>query len=161
MQPAPTQTPASAGSRAFVFKSGRQDSNLRPCGPEPHALPSCATPRKLDCEHRRILRDLFLEGPILGPRPVSFGDAVTACHGLSRSGTPPPPRRTATTLPIRLARSHVPWVIPLSSSEPAARSGRRCRRSWMDPCPDLPSRSRGGRRCTCRRRHRRCPAARP
>ena len=28
-------------------KSGRQDSNLRPSGPKPDALPGCATPRFL------------------------------------------------------------------------------------------------------------------
>ena len=28
------------------FLSGRQDSNLRPPGPKPGALPGCATPRK-------------------------------------------------------------------------------------------------------------------
>ncbi len=27
------------------YWSGRQDSNLRPLGPEPSALPGCATPR--------------------------------------------------------------------------------------------------------------------
>ena len=29
----------------FAFLSGRQDSNLRPPGPKPGALPGCATPR--------------------------------------------------------------------------------------------------------------------
>ena len=29
----------------IVFMSGRQDSNLRPPGPKPGALPGCATPR--------------------------------------------------------------------------------------------------------------------
>lgn len=28
-----------------VLWSGRQDSNLRPLGPKPSALPNCATPR--------------------------------------------------------------------------------------------------------------------
>ena len=32
-------------SRAVKW-SGRQDSNLRPSGPKPDALPDCATPRK-------------------------------------------------------------------------------------------------------------------
>ena len=31
-----------------LFKSGRQDSNLRPPGPKPGALPDCATPRLLN-----------------------------------------------------------------------------------------------------------------
>ena len=29
----------------MLLKSGRQDSNLRPPGPKPGALPGCATPR--------------------------------------------------------------------------------------------------------------------
>ena len=29
------------------FWSGREDSNLRPLGPKPSALPGCATPRNL------------------------------------------------------------------------------------------------------------------
>ena len=32
-------------SKELDKKSGRQDSNLRPPGPKPDALPSCATPR--------------------------------------------------------------------------------------------------------------------
>ncbi len=31
--------------RGFSKKSGRKDLNLRPYGPEPYALPGCATPR--------------------------------------------------------------------------------------------------------------------
>ena len=30
----------------WLKKSGREDSNLRPLGPKPSALPGCATPRK-------------------------------------------------------------------------------------------------------------------
>src|SRR5688500_16972728 len=50
--------PAKAG---LSFESGRQDLNLRPPGPQPGALPDCATPRDEDsltlesirsrCEH--------------------------------------------------------------------------------------------------------------
>jgi hypothetical protein len=32
----------------FYYWSGREDSNLRPHGPEPCALPDCATPRKTE-----------------------------------------------------------------------------------------------------------------
>ena len=32
--------------KAFSVLSGRQDSNLRPPGPKPGALPACATSRK-------------------------------------------------------------------------------------------------------------------
>ncbi len=31
--------------QGFLFMSGRQDSNLRPPGPKPDALPACATSR--------------------------------------------------------------------------------------------------------------------
>jgi hypothetical protein len=31
--------------RGFYLSSGRQDLNLRPPGPQPGALPDCATPR--------------------------------------------------------------------------------------------------------------------
>ena len=34
-----------AGSRFTYLSSGREDLNLRPPGPEPGALPGCATPR--------------------------------------------------------------------------------------------------------------------
>ena len=36
--------------------SGREDSNLRPFGPEPNALPGCATPRRREafvCQERQ------------------------------------------------------------------------------------------------------------
>jgi hypothetical protein len=46
-RPAPVQAvPTESISVDFKKRwSGREDSNLRPCGPEPHALPNCATPR--------------------------------------------------------------------------------------------------------------------
>ena len=42
------QWPKTACTRPFSTKrvSGRQDSNLRPSGPKPDALPDCATPRQ-------------------------------------------------------------------------------------------------------------------
>ena len=46
-----SQTRSATGLRytplqnVIVKKSGRQDSNLRPPGPKPGALPGCATPR--------------------------------------------------------------------------------------------------------------------
>ena len=41
-------------------KSGRQDSNLRPSGPKPDALPDCATPRSVALSEREycIIRRL-------------------------------------------------------------------------------------------------------
>src|ERR1700722_1368971 len=34
--------------------SGREDLNLRPFGPEPNALPGCATPRRVRGVHAKI-----------------------------------------------------------------------------------------------------------
>src|SRR6202041_149251 len=47
----------------FIKWSGREDSNLRPPGPEPGALPDCATPRTL------------LRMPAFRIRSVSLGRA--------------------------------------------------------------------------------------
>src|SRR6188768_3880772 len=43
-----SENPASGAGFSFcvVSLSGRADSNCRPLGPEPSALPNCATPRK-------------------------------------------------------------------------------------------------------------------
>ena len=60
--------------------SGREDSNLRPYGPEPYALPSCATPRSKksgtnaslirlgDQPHSRIAADPEDSGDLLRQR---------------------------------------------------------------------------------------------
>jgi hypothetical protein len=40
----------------WCFKSGRQDSNLRPTGPKPVALPGCATPRMFLAEPNVAIR---------------------------------------------------------------------------------------------------------
>ena len=45
-----------------VCKSGRQDSNLRPPGPKPGALPGCATPR---CYLHRLLYFWFASAKVL------------------------------------------------------------------------------------------------
>ncbi len=37
--------PATLSYLSYLFWSGREDSNLRPLGPKPSALPGCATPR--------------------------------------------------------------------------------------------------------------------
>lgn len=39
-----------------LFTSGRQDSNLRPPGPKPGALPDCATPRNQTISDLRVQR---------------------------------------------------------------------------------------------------------
>lgn len=40
-------------------QSGRQDSNLRPPGPKPGALPGCATPRDQPISELRVQRYVF------------------------------------------------------------------------------------------------------
>jgi hypothetical protein len=44
-RPDPTRTASANNSICREFRSGRQDLNLRPPGPQPGALPDCATPR--------------------------------------------------------------------------------------------------------------------
>ncbi len=65
--------------QSLKSQSGRQDSNLRPSAPKAPALPSCATPRLLECSrwgvwHRR-------SGPKnggMGPRSVRCGLSAEA-----------------------------------------------------------------------------------
>ena len=78
------------GSPMRVFLSGRQDLNLRPLGPQPSALPDCATPRgscilpylglmssRLD---RRAVRGI-------APRPIDEHLFVSLrCHAMRRCG---------------------------------------------------------------------------
>jgi hypothetical protein len=47
----PTQAirPPAFAAVLLIYWSGREDSNLRPLGPKPSALPGCATPRKDEC----------------------------------------------------------------------------------------------------------------
>ena len=42
---AKAKRPSEDDRKCFISKSGREDSNLRPLGPKPSALPGCATPR--------------------------------------------------------------------------------------------------------------------
>ena len=45
--------------------SGRQDLNLRPFGPEPNALPNCATPRKNGANEGTRTPDLLITNQLL------------------------------------------------------------------------------------------------
>ena len=64
----PTQSNAMCGDFVFIMltnqqlRSGRQDSNLRPPGPKPGALPDCATPR-LDLNDEGLFYKQLLFGP--------------------------------------------------------------------------------------------------
>ena len=52
----------SARSPGGLLESGRQDLNLRPPGPQPGALPDCATPRGLQAGDGNRTRPRSLEG---------------------------------------------------------------------------------------------------
>jgi hypothetical protein len=61
----------------FERWSGREDLNLRPFGPEPNALPSCATPRERGGEDRAPAR-------VRQPRDRGCGSSATrgpTCRG--------------------------------------------------------------------------------
>ncbi len=55
--------------------SGRQDSNLRPPGPKPGALPGCATPRKNYAKIQSGRQDSNLRPP--GPKPGALPGCAT------------------------------------------------------------------------------------
>ena len=59
-----------------LFKSGRQDSNLRPPGPKPGALPDCATPRLLNPPIVSNIRNQRLQSE------RSRGDRIRTCDHL-------------------------------------------------------------------------------
>src|SRR4051794_16701414 len=78
--------PAKAG---FYRRSGRQDLNLRPPGPQPGALPDCATPRGYELRTCAAKRATGLEpaprawkAPVqpLTPRP----EGSRKCSGLAQ-----------------------------------------------------------------------------
>ena len=55
--------PGAQGRRNQDFWSGRRDSNPRPSGPKPDALPGCATPRlcrRLSHAHRHTIHRIIL-----------------------------------------------------------------------------------------------------
>jgi hypothetical protein len=65
--PAPEPNPAPSGhlwasQHPPAFLSGRQDLNLRPPGPQPGALPDCATPRGQQAGDGNRTRPKSLEG---------------------------------------------------------------------------------------------------
>ena len=59
-----------------LSKSGRQDSNLRPPGPKPGALPDCATPRLLNPPIVSNIRNQRLQSE------RSRGDRIRTCDHL-------------------------------------------------------------------------------
>src|SRR5215217_2135746 len=62
-------------------KSGRSDLNRRPFGPQPNALPGCATPRYSD----RILREVLSDAPCEHTFDMSEADQPRRCSRCSES----------------------------------------------------------------------------
>ena len=59
--------------------SGRQDLNLRPLGPQPSALPDCATPRVAGIIAHALALRKFLE-PV-----IAVADPIPSSHGRRRA----------------------------------------------------------------------------
>ena len=117
-------------------ESGRQDLNLRPPGPQPGALPDCATPR--------------------GARPVQSGRAT--------AGRPPLASGHGSTAPSNRTVIHVPSCSSLMAGRPSA-SATRSTISALEMCTISHSRLRLGAQAlpepsqldaAARTRHRRC-----
>ena len=84
---------------APIFKwSGRQDLNLRPPGPKPGALPSCATSRKNGALGRNRTHNLLIRSQAL--YPVELLAHINGAQGRSRTGTDFKVRRILS--PVRL-----------------------------------------------------------
>ncbi len=66
-----------ADKRLLVHWSRRRDLNPRPLGPEPSALPNCATPRQLFYYNKRhtVLQAFFIGFLQNSPRAASFETA--------------------------------------------------------------------------------------
>ena len=115
-------------SLAGTFQSGRQDLNLRPPGPQPGALPDCATPRGEQAGDGNRTRPRSLEGfcatttlrpqarPIL-PALLPRGQPVPArvAGRCGRTSGPSTPARRVCSCPTG------PW-----SSSPGSRSATTC-----------------------------------
>lgn len=82
---------------SFFFLSGRQDSNLRPPGPKPGALPACATPRALLRFSPRLAFGIAGKKPAVraGFEPAIRINYVCQFSKLVDSASLPPHRITA------------------------------------------------------------------
>ena len=84
---------------APIYKwSGRQDLNLRPPGPKPGALPSCATSRLYGALGRNRTHNLLIRSQAL--YPVELLAHINGAQGRSRTGTDFKVRRILS--PVRL-----------------------------------------------------------
>ena len=111
--------------------SGRRDSNSRPTGPKPVALPGCATPRTGAIVRSGPSTTLVLRRACVAPNSTSR--ALSVRKGLRRSASTSTPRCTAgraamlvePALEVRVVVQLDALVLPASAA-----TGRwRCRRS--------------------------------
>lgn len=73
--------------------SGRRDSNSRPTGPKPVALPGCATPRlSRDCSQRPVREPAFTRSAGPRPSPSAWRSPVEASGVPVRKGSRAVPR---------------------------------------------------------------------
>ena len=83
----------------FYKWSGRQDLNLRPPGPKPGALPSCATSRKNGALGRNRTHNLLIRSQALYPVEL-LAQFINGALGRNRTGTEFEVRRILS--PVRL-----------------------------------------------------------
>jgi hypothetical protein len=84
------------GCARTTNESGRQDLNLRPPGPQPGALPDCATPRGQQAGDRNRTGSKSLEGfcatKTLRPRAAPYFTGRLARQAPGATAAPPPAR---------------------------------------------------------------------
>ncbi len=128
--------PPVPGCSHFQRKSGRQDLNLRPPGPQPGALPDCATPRgktkratgiepALEAWKASVQPQHFARTPWIPMLPASSPPRLGARRGLTLSplsltpAAPPPaprpPRPPARAAAMGRTSCHAPRPASLSS----------------------------------------------
>jgi hypothetical protein len=117
----------------YFLKSGRQDLNLRPPGPQPGALPDCATPRGCYPEPTRS-------------RALRAGDG-NRTRPRSLEGS------CATTTPRPQAGLHVTGAL-LQSDALLSRPAPLCAPPSAPPPPRLPAPAAARGRTSCRGRRR-------
>jgi hypothetical protein len=117
------------GSRRKSRWSGRQDSNLRPSGPKPDALPGCATPRtgaeriaKLCGTRNGSGRPLCNKGPttwLCHGATIRKGGASRQSHAVSRHKCRWPHLREVDLAPLNHARAARWWARQESNPQPS------------------------------------------
>ncbi len=116
--PASLRTPPAPPQHPTRFLSGRQDLNLRPPGPQPGALPDCATPRG---KHKRATGiEPALEAWKASVQPQHFA-RTALCHLTGERARARPARRAARhgrAPPVRAAQAQLPAARPPLPASP-------------------------------------------